>query len=297
MRTEPILAAAITPPTADGGVLAEADAMLARGRARHAERLLAPLVGREPENTGAWHRMARARLDLGDLGGALLAAQAGWHLDPYGAESLYWLSQARSRLGDHAEAIAAAAAACREDPGNPRLHNRLAEAQLAAGLAADAAEGLHSVADLAGYDADLLVTYGLALFAIGRPLSAREAVGRALAIDFGHAGARAALKAFAMAMSSAVDAASLAVAADEFGESLRIHPGQGAVRRPGAGQDALAHVARVALLWFLAAVAGAGILEAAGLLVAPASLYLALVSAAGVAGCVSALAGRSRRTV
>ncbi|MEU4164863.1 tetratricopeptide repeat protein [Actinoplanes sp. NPDC026670] len=276
MRTEPLLA--------------EADALLARGRAHNAERLLAPFVGREPENVGAWHRMARARLDLDDLDGALLAAQAAWHLDPYGVESLFWLSQARSRLGDHAEAIAAAAAACREDPGNPRLHNRLAEAQLAAGLPTDAAEGLRVVADMARYDADLYVTFGLALFAIGRPLSAREALGHALAIDFGHAGARAALRKFDRAMSTAIDAASLALAADDFAESLRIHPGRRPARRPGPGREALGHVARVSLVWFLAAIAGVGILEATGLLVAPTSLYLTLFCAAGAAGCVSTLA-------
>jgi tetratricopeptide (TPR) repeat protein len=280
----PITSGVLTEP-----LLAEADALLARGRAHNAERLLAPFVGREPENVGAWHRMARARLDLDDLHGALLAAQAAWHLDPYGTESLFWLSHSRSRLGDHAEAIAAAAAACREDPGNPRLHNRLAEAQLAAGLPTDAAEGLRCVADMARYDADLHVTYGLALFAIGRPLSAREALGRALAIDFGHAGARAALKKFDRAMSTAIDAASLALAADDFAESLRIHPGGPSTRRPGPARDALGHVARVALVWFLAAIAGVGILEATGLLVAPTSLYLTLFCAAGTAGCVSNL--------
>ncbi|MEV4278125.1 tetratricopeptide repeat protein [Actinoplanes xinjiangensis] len=288
MRTEPL-------PSAADALLAEADALLARGRGRNAERLLTPFVGREPENAGAWQRMARARLDLGDLPGALLAAQAAWHLDPYGVESLFWLSQARSRLGDHAEAIAAAAAACREDPGNPRLHNRLAEAQLAAGLPTDAAEGLRCMADMARYDADLHVTYGMALFAIGRPLSAREALGRALAIDFGHAGARAALRRFDQAMSTAIDAASLALAADEFAESLRVHPGRPTPRRPGPGRDALGYVARVALAWFLAAIAGVGILEVTGLLVAPTSLYLALFCAAGAAGCVSALARPASR--
>ncbi|MEV0901465.1 tetratricopeptide repeat protein [Actinoplanes sp. NPDC049802] len=275
MRTEPLLA--------------EADALLARGRPHQVERLLAPFVGREPENVGAWQRMTRARLDLGDIAGALLAAEAAWRLDPYGTESLFWLSAARSQAGDHAEAIAAAAAACREDPGNPRLHTRLARAQLAAGLPTDAAEGLRYVVDLAGYDADLQVTFGQALFAIGRPLTAREALGRALAIDFGHAGARAALKAFEKAMSTAVDAASLALAADEFADSLRIHPGRPGTRR-AAGRDAVTHVARVSLAWFLAGIAGLGTLEAIGLLTAPPSLYLTLICAAGVAGCVSAVA-------
>ncbi|SDT41773.1 tetratricopeptide repeat protein [Actinoplanes derwentensis] len=275
-------------------LLAEADALLARGRAHNAARLLAPFVGREPENVGGWQRMARARLDLGDPAEALLAAQAAWHLDPWGTESLHWLSAAHSHLGDHAEAIAAAAAACREDPGNPRLHNRLAQAQLAAGLPTDAAEGLRCVVDMAAYDADLMVTYAMALFAIGRPLSAREAVGRALAIDFGHAGARAALQAFERAMSTAIDAASLALAADEYGETLRIHPGRQPHRRPGAARSATGHVARVALLWFLAVLIGAGLLDGAGLLTVPSSLYFALLCAAGTAGCVSALAGPAR---
>ncbi|GAA4945125.1 tetratricopeptide repeat protein [Actinoplanes utahensis] len=275
-------------------LLAEADALLARGRAHNAERLLAPFVGREPENVGAWHLITRARLELADRAGALAAAQAAWHLDPYGAESLFWLSHARSRLGDHAEAIAAAAAACREDPGNPRLHNRLAEAQLAAGLPTDAAEGLRCVVDMAGYDPDLLVTYGQALFAIGRPLSAREALGKALAIDFGHAGARAALRAFDKSMSTAVDAASLALAADEFAESLRIHPGQPVRRRPGAARAALRHFSRVALIWFLAVFTLAGILETFEVMTVPTSLYFALLCAVGAAGCISAAAGPPR---
>ncbi|GAA1610167.1 tetratricopeptide repeat protein [Actinoplanes couchii] len=275
-------------------LLAEADALLARGRAHNAARLLTPFVGREPENVGGWQRMARARLDLGDPAEALVAAQAAWHLDPYGTESLHWLSAAHSHLGDHAEAIAAAAAACREDPGNPRLHNRLAQAQLAAGLPTDAAEGLRCVVDMAGWDADLMVTYGMALFAIGRPLSAREAVGRALAIDFGHAGARSALHAFAAAMSTAVDAASLALAADDYAESLRIHPGRPPLRRPGAVRSATGYVARMTLSWFLAVLAGAGLLDAAGLLTVPSSLYVALLCAAGTAGCVFALTDQSR---
>ncbi|HWS38317.1 MAG TPA: tetratricopeptide repeat protein [Actinoplanes sp.] len=275
-------------------LLAEADALLARGRAHNAARLLAPVVGREPENVGGWQRMARARLDLGDPAEALLAAQAAWHLDPYGTESLHWLSAAHSHLGDHAEAIAAAVAACREDPGNPRLHNRLAQAQLAAGLPTDAAEGLRCVAGLADYDADLMVTYGMALFAVGRPLSAREAVGRALAIDFTHAGARAALQAFEKAMSTAVDAASLSLAADEYAESLRIHPGRPPRREPGGARSAAAHVARVAVLWFLAVLIVAGLLDSAGLLTVPSSLYLALLCAAGAAGCAGALMDRPR---
>lgn len=273
-------------------LLAEADALLARGRAHNAARLLAPVAGREPENAGVWQRMARARLDLGDPAEALLAAQTAWHLDPYGTESLHWLSAAHSHLGDHPEAIAAAAAACREDPGNPRLHNRLAQAQLAAGLPTDAAEGLRCVTDLADYDADLMVTYGMALFAVGRPLSAREAVGRALAVDVTHAGARVALHTFEKAMRTSIDAASLALAADEYAESLRIHPGHPPRRDPGAARSVAAHVARVALLWFLAVLIGTGLLDTAGLVTVPSSLYLTLLCAAGAASCAGALIDR-----
>ncbi|WP_328469791.1 tetratricopeptide repeat protein [Actinoplanes sp. NBC_00393] len=267
-------------------LLIEADALLARGRAGNAANLLAPFVGREPGNIGAWHRMARARLDLGDAPGALRAAGAAWQLDPDGAEALFWVSRACTALGEHAEAIESAYGACQDDPGNPRMHNRLAEAQLAAGLTADAAEGLRIAVELAGYDPDLYVTYGLALFAIGRPLSAREAVARALNLDPEHAGARTALSRIEAAMRGVVDAPSLAQAADDFAESLRVHPGSHLVTRPSQRRDALAHVARVSMIWFLAAFGVVAALDVTSLVTVPENIYFGLLCATTGAGLV-----------
>lgn len=272
MRTEPLLI--------------EADALLARGRADNAATLLAPFVGREPGNVGAWHRMARARLELGDAPGALRAAGAAWQLDPDGAESLYWVSRACTALGEHDEAIEAAYAACRDDPGNPRLHNRLGEAQLAAGRVADAAQNLRIAIELAGYDPDLYVTYGLALFACGRPLTARESVAHALTLDPEHAGARAALTRFETAMRGVVDAPTLAQAADDFAESLLIRPGDHRAPRRSPRRDALGHVARVSMIWFLAAFCLSAALDVTGFAAVPENLYFGLLCATAGAGLI-----------
>ncbi|MBG0561125.1 tetratricopeptide repeat protein [Actinoplanes aureus] len=279
MRTEPLLI--------------EADALLARGRADNAANLLAPYVGREPGDIGGWHRMARARLELGDAHGALRAAGAAWQLDPDGAESLFWVSRACTALGEHAEAIEAAYAACQDDPGNPRLHNRLGEAQLAAGLVADAAEGLRIAVDLAGYDPDLYVTYGLALFAGGRPLSAREAVGRALALNPEHAGARSALTRFEQAMRGVVDAPTLAQAVDDFTESLLVRPGDHLAVRLSPRRDALGYVARVTMIWFLAAFCVSAALNVTGFVAVPDDFYFGLLCATAGAGLIHHFARRT----
>ncbi|AEV83448.1 UDP-N-acetylglucosamine-peptide N-acetylglucosaminyltransferase [Actinoplanes sp. SE50] len=271
MRTEPLLS--------------QADDLLDRGRAENAAHLLAPIVGRQPENVDAWHRMARAHLEMGDLDGGLRAAKAAWHFDPHGPETLYWLSRAATELGRHREAIEAAAAACREDPGNPRLHNRLADAQLAAGHVGDALDNLKIAVELADYDADLHVTFGRALFAAGRPLSARESVGRALALEPGHAAAHRTLALFEIAMEPVVDAASLAQAADGFAESLRVGPTGRVDERAVLAKDAIGYVARVALTWCLVALLVLGVLAATSLVTLPAGLYLTILCLGAVAGC------------
>jgi predicted Zn-dependent protease len=281
-------------PTAGRPILDEADSLLARGRAGDVVDLLAPHVGREPADVAAWHRMARARLEIGDVPGGMRAAWAAWQQDPDGAESLYWISRSCSMAGDHAEAIETAVSACRQDPGNPRLHHRLGEAQLAGGRVGDAVAGLQVAVELAGYDADLHVTYGLALFAAGRPLTAREAVGRALTIDERHPGARNALARFEDAMKPVIDAPSLALAADEFAESLRIHPGEetrtGGTSASRKHRDAFAYVMRVSFVWFLTGLLFSGALDLMGLVTVPGGLYLTLMCAAGMFGVAARLA-------
>ncbi|MEU4688828.1 tetratricopeptide repeat protein [Actinoplanes sp. NPDC023714] len=276
-------------PPAGRPILDEADDLLARGRAGDVVDLLAPHVGRRPEDVPAWHRMSRARLELGDARGAMHAAWAAWQQDPDGAESLYWISRACTAAGDHAEAIETAATACRQDPGNPRLHNRLGEAQLADGRVGDAVAGLQVAVELAGYDADLHVTYALALFAAGRPLTAREAAGRALTLDPQHAGARSAIGRFERAMKDVVDAPSLALAADEFAERMRVRPAPAPVGSQKA-RDAFAYVMRVSFVWFFSAFLGVGALDITGLVAVPDGLYLTLLCTAGVFALVARLA-------
>jgi predicted Zn-dependent protease len=266
-------------------LLSQADDLLARGRAENAAHLLAPIVGRQPENVDAWHRMARAHLAMGDLDAALRAAKAAWHFDPNGPETLYWVSRAATELGRHREAIDAALDGCREDPGNPILHNRLAEAQLAAGRVGDALDGLKIAVELAGYDAGLHVTHGRALFAAGRPLSARESLGRALALEPGHAGAHRTLALFEIAMESVVDASSLAQAADEFAQSLRVGPAGRVDERAILARDAMGYAARVTLTWCLIFLIALGVLGATSLVSVPAGLYLAILCLGSVAGC------------
>ncbi|GIF14693.1 hypothetical protein Ate01nite_47250 [Actinoplanes teichomyceticus] len=270
-------------------MLSQADDLLARGRAENAAHLLAPIVGRQPENVEAWHRLARARLEMGDPTGALRSARAAWRLDPSGPETLYWLSRTATELGRHREAIDAAAAACRQDPGNPRLHDRLAQAQLAAGRVGDALTGLTIAIELAGYDADLHVTLGRALFAAGRPLSAREAIGRALTLAPGHPGAHRTLALFEIAMASVVDAASLAQAADEFAQSMRVGADGRTDERAILARDALGHTARVALTWCLITLLALGVLNATSLVAVPAVLYLTLLCLGSVAACGAVL--------
>ncbi|MEU8240770.1 tetratricopeptide repeat protein [Actinoplanes missouriensis] len=275
-------------PPAGSSILDEADTLLARGRAGDVVDLLAPHVGREPEDVAAWHRMARARLDLGDPRGAMRAAWAAWQQDPDGTESLYWISRSCTAAGEHDEAIATAVSACRQDPGNPRLHDLLGRAQLADGRIADAVANLQVAVELAGYDADLHVTYGLALFAAGRPLTAREAVDRALILAPAHRGARETLARFETAMRGVIDAPSLAEAADVFAESLRVRPGGS--RRPGAARDAFAYVMRVSFVWFFTALLGVGALDVMNLVIVPDGLYLTLLCAAGMFALVARLA-------
>lgn len=275
MRTEPLLS--------------QADDLLARGRAENAAHLLAPIVGRQPENVEAWHRMARAHLAMGDHDAGLRAARAAWQFDPNGPETLYWVSKAATELGRHREAIDAALDACREDPGNPRLHNRLADAELAAGKVGDALDGLKIAVELAGYDADLHVTYGRALFAAGRPLSARESIGRALALEPGHAGAHRTLALFEIAMESVVDASSLAQAADEFGDSLRVGPNGRVDERAILARDAMGYAARVTVTWCLIFLLALGILNATALVAVPLGLYLAILCLGATAACAAFL--------
>lgn len=268
-------------------LLGQADDLLHRGRAGRAATLLTPVVGEEPGNVDAWLLLARAQLALRRPAAALDSARAALRLDPHGLETLYWVSAAYTATGRHDLAIAAASRACVEDPGNPRLIERHGRALLAAGRLAEAERVLAAGVEYAHYDAGLQVAYGMALFAVGRPLSAREAYGQALALEPGHPQAQIELRRLTVAEQRIVDAATLAGVSDDFAESLRVPAGG---RSPAAdGRGALAHVATVAFAVCLTAVLVLAVVDRLTPVEVPASLTLTMLCVAGSAACATAL--------
>jgi Flp pilus assembly protein TadD len=272
-------------------LLNRADDLLHHGRAGQAATLLTPVVGDEPGNVGAWLLLARAHLALRSTGPALDAARAALRLEPAGLEPLYWVSVAYTAHGRHDLAIAAAVTACGEDPGNPRLSERHGRALLAAGRAGEAVRVLAAGSEFAHYDAALHVAHGVALFAAGRPLSARAAYTQALRLDPEHEGARSELRRLAAAESRIVDAESLVRVTDEFAESLRV-PAGGLRPGPAAARGALAHLSSVVFAVCLVAVLALVVLDRCTALPVPLPLTLALLCAAASAACVTVLTRR-----
>jgi Flp pilus assembly protein TadD len=272
-------------------LLDRAGELLHSGRAGQAATLLAPVVGDDPQNAGAWLLLARARLALGLPEQALDAARQALRLEPGGAEPLFWVSAAYTVLGRHELAITAAATACAEEPGHPRLAERHGRALLAAGRVAEAELHLTAAAEIAYYDADLHVAHGAALFAAGRPVSAREAYVRALRIDPEHSRALTELRRQTAAEQQIVDADSLVRTTDAYAESLRI-PAGGLGRAKAAGSGMLAHVSAVVMAVCLAALLGLGVLLRFTDVAVPMPLLLTLLATTGSAACVTTLARR-----
>ncbi|XVU20732.1 tetratricopeptide repeat protein [Actinoplanes sp. CA-054009] len=271
-------------------VLDRAGDLLGSGRAGQAASLLAPVVGAEPENAGAWLLLARAHLALGRPADALEAARAALGLRPGAADALYWVSASYTALGRHELAVTAAAAACDEDPGNPRLAERHGRALLAAGRIAEAELVLAAYAEFAHYDAELQVAYGMALFAAGRPLSAREAYGRALNLDPGNAVALAELRRLTAAERRITDADSLVRVCDEFAEVLRVPAG--GRPQPGPARDVLSHVAAVTFGVSLATMVVLAVLIRLAGAEVPMPLLIAVFAIAGSAACLTAVTRR-----
>lgn len=247
-------------------------------------------MGRDPLNLGAWLLLTRAHLALGRAGDALEAARVALRLEPGDVETLFWVSAAYSANGRHELAITAAEHACGAEPGHPRLLERHGRALLAAGRVAEAGRVLEAGAEIAFYDADLHVAYGAALFAAARPAGAREAYGRALALDPGHERARAELGRLGVAERDIVDAASLVSVADAYAESLRVPAG--GRRRTGNGREILAHVSATVFAVTLVAVLGLAALLRFSDAVVPWQLTVTLMCVAASAACVTTAARR-----
>jgi Flp pilus assembly protein TadD len=268
-------------------LLGRADDLLLSGRPGQAASLLTPVVGEDPDNVEAWLLLARAHLALRHPSVALDAARAALRLDPRGLEPLYWVSVAYSAMGRHDLAVSAAITAGEEDPGNPRLVERHGQALLAAGRIAEAERVLAIGAEFAGYDADLHVAHGIALFAAGRPMSSREAYTRALLLDPAHARARAELRKLGVAERRIVDAASLVKITDDFAESLRVPVG--GPRPAKAGRSVLAHLSAVVFAVCLVTSLVLTVIDRFTPAAVPLPLTLAMLCAAGSSACITAL--------
>ncbi|WP_375271871.1 tetratricopeptide repeat protein [Sphingomonas sp.] len=146
---------------------AKARALAAQGDRAAGAALLEQLLARDPRDAGAWGDLGRVRLDIGDVGGATLAAQRALALDPnnlaalvlrgelvrsqYGlVASLPWFEAALSRdayyhralieyagtLGDagrSVDSVAAARRALAARPGDPQALYLMAVVAVRAG--------------------------------------------------------------------------------------------------------------------------------------------------------------------
>jgi len=120
-----------------------------------------------------------ARLEIGDLPGALADAETSVELDPSDPAARFQLGNAALALGDDARALAAFAALARERPGEPRIWNNLGIVLERLGRTAEACSaherGLGAEADYA----PALVNAGLCELRAGRLARAEELFGRA----------------------------------------------------------------------------------------------------------------------
>ncbi|GDY33735.1 hypothetical protein [Gandjariella thermophila] len=132
-------------------VLLRAAELTASGRARKAVELLGPVVAAHPHHAEAWGRLAAARLDAGDAGGALDAATRALALGVDAAWAHRVAALALSELGRHGEAAVAAREAVRAKPGEWRCQVTLAEVLAAApeGDDAEAAGAARRAGELA----------------------------------------------------------------------------------------------------------------------------------------------------
>lgn len=272
-------------------ILDRAGDLLEHGRAGQAATLLTPVVGADPLNVGAWLLLTRAHLALGRPDAALDAARAALRLESGDVEVLFWVSAAYTAMGRHELAITAAEHACAGEPGHPRLLERHGRALLAAGRVAEAGRVLDAAAEIAFYDADLHVAHGAAMFAAARPVGAREAYGKALALDPGHQRARTELGRLAAAERTIVDAGTLVEVADAYAESLRIPAG--GRRRTGNGREIVAHVSAGVFAVCLIAVLGLGVLARFTDVSLPWQLPVTLLCTAVSAACLTTLARRN----
>jgi Flp pilus assembly protein TadD len=177
--------------TADGGVLARAEALLGSGRAARAEEVVAAVLRAEPADLAGWLLLARIRLSRGDDEGALVAAGTAVGLAPGYGYPLVLVAMALSGLDRQYDAVAAGLRAVTCGPDDPFLHDIYARLVITAGGGLGEAErAARCAVSLAPADAEYHATLGIVLRLMGRDDEARDALLAALRLDPRNARAR-----------------------------------------------------------------------------------------------------------
>jgi tetratricopeptide (TPR) repeat protein len=211
--------------------LHHAAVLLGSHRAAQAAAIVAPVLGRDPENVAAWLLMTRIRLVLHDDEGALHAAGTAVALAPGIGYPLALAGLALSSLGRHDEAVSTGKQALSTDPDDPFLQNIYARLVLSAGGdPAEAQRAARVAVALDPADPDHHVTLGVALGVAGRPAPAREALLTALRLDPQHAEARHQLAIVDAEGRNPLAITRLAGAASGFAAALRSDPREQASR-------------------------------------------------------------------
>jgi len=177
-RTATTTAPVSTAPASatDLGV-ARAAALFERVDPGRAAALLEQVLAADPESAEGWILMARVRLVLDQVGGALDATARAITLVPQDARPLAMASRALTLLGRHEEAVTMAYRAVIVDPKNPLWHDRVAWALLAADRQiADAEQAARTAIGLNPDEAHYYFTHGVTLDTMGHADQARQAL-------------------------------------------------------------------------------------------------------------------------
>jgi tetratricopeptide (TPR) repeat protein len=157
--------------------VARAGALFERVDPQRAAALLQQVLAADPEAAEGWILMARIRLVLDEVDGALEAAARAIALVPEDARPLAMASRALTLLGRHEEAVTMAYRAVIVDPKNPLWHDRVAWALLAADRQiADAEQAARTAVTLNPDEAHYYFTHGVTLDAMGHADQARQAL-------------------------------------------------------------------------------------------------------------------------
>ena len=157
--------------------VARAAALFERLEPAQAAEQLADVLAADPESVEGWVLLARVRLVLDDVTGALDAAARATALAPEDPRPLAAASRALTLLGRHEEAITMAYRAVIAEPTNALWQDRVAWSLLAADRQiADAEQAARTAIGLDPYEPHYYFTHGVTLDALGHVDQARQAL-------------------------------------------------------------------------------------------------------------------------